>query len=437
MIFIKNRQRKKIIVFFLILLKLKIIGYSSLFATLDISEKSIKVGFYCDKIKFGGVERVVSLLINLLSNETNFTLYLITNKGLLEGEYTIPKNTKRIFVYENFRILFKEIKMQHIDILIYNFYVGKEFKKLSKLKKTKIIYYDHSSFLLWVYFHYYNFKNTIYYIYKKCNYVISTIPVENDYLFKKWGINSIFMDNPTTFNYDLVKPSDLSQKIIIMVGRADEIKRYDIGIRAMKNIVDEIPECQMKIVSDNNKKCQSLIDNLSLEKNVIFVGFQKNIEIYLKNASLHILPSLSESYSMALAEAKIFGIPSIICGLDYLALAKGGTIIIYDDNPNTIAKEAIRILKDDKFRKKLGKEARKSMEKHRNSFITQKWVKLLLAVYDGNIESFRKLQILDINNQLSKEEAENIINNQFYLLKKRIPQLSNITLEQFKSYSFQ
>lgn len=245
------------------------------------------------------------------------------------------------------------------------------------------------------------------------------------------------MDNPTTFNYDLVKPSDLSQKIIIMVGRADEIKRYDIGIRAMKNIVDEIPECQMKIVSDNNKKCQSLIDNLSLEKNVIFVGFQKNIEIYLKNASLHILPSLSESYSMALAEAKIFGIPSIICGLDYLALAKGGTIIIYDDNPNTIAKEAIRILKDDEFRKKLGKEARKSMEKHRNSFITQKWVKLLLAVYDGNIESFRKLQILDINNQLSKEEAENIINNQFYLLKKRIPQLSNITLEQFKSYSFQ
>lgn len=94
MIFIKNRQRKKIIIFFLILLKLKIIGYSSLFATLDISEKSIKVGFYCDKIKFGGVERVVSLLINLLSNETNFTLYLITNKGLLEGEYTIPKTQK-------------------------------------------------------------------------------------------------------------------------------------------------------------------------------------------------------------------------------------------------------------------------------------------------------------------------------------------------------
>ena len=57
------------------------------------------------------------------------------------------------------------------------------------------------------------------------------------------------MDNPTTFNYDLITPSDLSQKIIIMVGRAeDPIKRYDIGIKAMSNIIKEIPESEMKII---------------------------------------------------------------------------------------------------------------------------------------------------------------------------------------------
>ena len=54
---------------------------------------------------------------------------------------------------------------------------------------------------------------------------------------------------------------------------------------------------------------------------------------------------------MALVEAKLFGIPTIICGLDFLSLAKGGTIIIYDDNPDTIAKEAIKILKNEKYRK--------------------------------------------------------------------------------------
>ena len=139
---------------------------------------------------------------------------------------------------------------------------------------------------------------------------------------------------------------------------------------------------------------------------------------------------------MVLGETKIFGIPSIICGLDFLALAKGGTIIIYDDNPDTVAKEAIHILKDDNYRKKLGKEARKSMETHKNELIIKKWVKLLLAVYNGNIEFFRELQKSDKNNKLSNEEAEKIINNQFYLLKKRISYLSNITIDQFKLYSF-
>ena len=381
----------------------------------------IKVAFYCDKIKYGGVERVSSLLINYLSNERNFSFYLITNKGLLEGEYIIPKNIKRIFLYGNKWNLIRAIKIHHIDILVYNFYDVKEIEKLNKLKETKVIYYDHSSFLFWIYNHNYNFQKTVYYAYKKCNYVISLIPLENDYLFKKWGINSILMDNPTTYNYDLVIPSDLSQKIIIMVGRSeDPIKRYDIGIKAMKNIIKEIPESKMKIISKSNKNYQRLIIDLSLEKNVIFTGYQKNIENFLKNASLHILSSLSEAYPMILGETKIFGIPSIICGLDYLALAKGGTIIIYDDNPDTIAKEAVLVLKDDKYRKKLGKEARESMKKHKNDLIVKKWIKLLFAVYNENIESFKKLQHSDEKNQLSNEEAENIINNQFYLLKKRI-----------------
>ena len=47
---------------------------------------------------------------------------------------------------------------------------------------------------------------------------------------------------------------------------------------------------------------------------------------------------------MVLAETKIFGIPNIVLGLDYLTIVKGGTIIIYDDEPYSIAREAIKII---------------------------------------------------------------------------------------------
>ena len=130
------------------------------------------------------------------------------------------------------------LRKNHIDILIYNFYDIKEIQKLNKLKTTKIIYYDHSSFVYWLYLKIYKFSDTIYSEYKKCKSVISLIPIQNDYLFKIWGINSIFIQNPTTFEYDSIIPSDLSNQNIIMMGRNDDPKkRFELGIKSMKNII--------------------------------------------------------------------------------------------------------------------------------------------------------------------------------------------------------
>jgi len=166
-----------------------------------------------------------------------------------------------------------------------------------------------------------------------------------------------------------------------MIGRAyDPIKRFDIGIKAMPLIIKEIPECKMNIISTPFINLMLLIKNLSLENNVKFSGYNKNPEIFFRNASLHLLCSLSETYSLVLAETKIFRIPSILCGLDYFALAKGGTVIIYDDNPITLAEESIKIMRNYTYRKMLGNEARNSMKNHKNYLTVKKWIKLLLAV---------------------------------------------------------
>jgi glycosyltransferase involved in cell wall biosynthesis len=305
---------------------------------------------------------------------------------------------------------------------------------LNKLNKTKVIYYLHSSFLFFVYNNKYNIKSTIYSALINSKYVFSLIPVENDYLFKKWGINnSILIDNPSSIEYDLVTPSDLSEKNIVLIGRGfDTKKRYDLSIKAMVNIIKEVPDCKMNIISGKYNNLDHLIRNLSLENYVSFTGFHNTIEKYLKKASLHILSSLSESYSLALSETKIYGIPSIICGLDYLALSRGGTVIIYDDNPDTIAKEAIKILKDDKYRKKLGKEARESMIKHKNDLILKKWVKVLLAIYKGDDISYKKYA----DNTLAEEEAKTIIHNQLQIFRKRKLRFNGLSFEKFESYSF-
>ena len=111
-------------------------------------------------------------------------------------------------------------------------------------------------------------------------------------------------------------------------------------------------------------------------------------------------------------------------------------MIIYDDNPLSIAKEAIKILNDYKYRKKLGKEARKSMKRIKNTLIIKKWIKLLFNVYNGIDKlSFSKL-FTNYNKLVTEKEANIILKNQMILLKRRIPSLSKLTLDKLESYSF-
>ena len=244
------------------------------------------------------------------------------------------------------------------------------------------------------------------------------------------------MNNFIQYEYNLIEPSNLSSKIILMIGRAnDKLKRFNLGIKAMKYIVKELPECKMKIISDLHKikNLKNLIKFLKLEKNVIFVGYSSTPEIYFKNASLHIFPSISESFGLALGETKVYGIPSILVGIDYISIAKGGTIIIYKDDEKLIAKEAIKILKNDKLRKKLGKEARESMKKFNSKILLKRWIKVLLSIYNG-YEYYIKIKQND--KKISELNAITTLKRQFKLLRKRNSKFKNIRVKDFLNFTF-
>ena len=399
-------------------------------------EHKIKIAVYYTSIKNGGIERVNTLFLNYLNKAIIFKIYLLTHNKQ-ENEYPIPIDIKRIIINPSKKNnLIKFLNREKIDILIYHFYNDKEMEALNNLKYTKTIFYNHSCFFIWIYAKMYYFFRTIYNAYKNSKYIISLIPFENNYLFKKWGINSVLMNNFITYNYHYVIPSDLSSKLILMIGRAsDRLKRFDLGLKAMHYILKEIPEAKLKIIS-NIYLAEFLLDEikqLKLEKSVEFIGYISNPEIYFKNASLHLFPTISESFGLVLSETKIFGIPNILLGLDYVSLAKGGTIIIYDDNSLFIARESLKILKNEKYRKKLGKEARKSMKKFNNELLLKKWIKLILSIYNGEkyYDHLRKQETnISINN------AVNILENQIKLLNKRLNFTKNITIENLENFTF-
>jgi len=344
----KNIINKKsklmiLIIIFIIVIKLKLYlnediywinnYYLSIQKYLNLSfqnnlDSIIRIGIYYYSIKNGGIERLISLLIKYLNKVKIFEIYLFTIVKE-SNEYIIPNNINRKIVKSNTLDLIKTIKRNKIDILIYNFYNYYEINILNQIKEFKIIYYNHSCLFYWIYSGFYLFSY-LYKAYKQSKYIISLVPFENDFLFKKWGINSILMNNFITYEYNEVIPSNLSSKIILMIGRGeDKQKRFELGIQAMKYIIQKIPDCIMRMISKKEglNDILNLTVNLKLQDYIEFIGYSRQPEKYYKNASLHIFPSVCESFALVLIETKAFGIPSIILGLDYLSAIKGGVII--------------------------------------------------------------------------------------------------------------
>ena len=391
----------------------------------------MRIGIYTYCIKNGGRARITSKLLNYFHKIKIFKVYLFTKTNKEKNEYYIPESIKRTIIKHN---LIKIILKYKIDILIYELTNYFDIKALNKFKDAKIIFYHHSSFFYHFYSNFTLFLK-IYKEYQNSKYIISIIPLENNYLFKKWNISSILMNNFITYEYNSIIPSDLTSKTVLMIGRAkNKYKRFDLGILAMEYIIQEINETKMKIISDINGTyiLQKLTINLNLEKSIEFIGYTLIPEIFFKNSSLHIFPTISESFGLVLSETKIFGIPNILLGLDYVSLSKGGNIIIYDDSPELIAKESIKILNNKKFREKLGRKAKQSMKKFNNQLLLNKWIKLILFIYN-NEYYYRSLR----KNEKEMEEniAKNILTNQIKLLKKRIMNFTDIKINDFKNFN--
>ena len=204
------------------------------------------------------------------------------------NEYIIPKNIKRIIIKEDFN---KIIKKKKLNVIIYELDNVEEIILLNKLKKTKVIFYLHSSNFFWLYENFSKFK-LIYKAYSHSKYIVSLVPFENDYLFEKWGIKSILMNNFITYDYHSIIPLDLSSKSILMIGRAkSKGKRFELGIKSMEYILQDIPKCSLLIITnitgiDYHFK---LVHNMNLENNIKFIDYISNPEIYYKNVSLHLL----------------------------------------------------------------------------------------------------------------------------------------------------
>ncbi len=107
--------------------------------------------------------------------------------------------------------------------------------------------------------------------------------------------------------------SPIKQKYLLSIGRLTKQKNFELLINFFYRLSDKYSKFELVIIGEGEDelKLKNLSRKLNIEKKVHFLGYQKNIFKYLKNAECFILTSLWEDPGFVIVEAALSNIPII------------------------------------------------------------------------------------------------------------------------------
>ena len=111
--------------------------------------------------------------------------------------------------------------------------------------------------------------------------------------------------------YDFVSP--IKQKYLISIGRLTKQKNFELLINFFYKLSDKYAKFELVIIGEGEDKLKlkKLSKKLNIEKKIHFLGYQKNIYKYLKDAECFILTSLWEDPGFVIVEAALSNVPII------------------------------------------------------------------------------------------------------------------------------
>ncbi|MFW5895307.1 MAG: glycosyltransferase [archaeon] len=170
-------------------------------------------------------------------------------------------------------------------------------------------------------------------------------------------VDERFKDEDTEKEYD-----------IVYVGRLGKVKHVSTIIKSVKIIKKRISNLRVAIVGDGNCKFElkSLSKKLGVDKNVDFVGYQKNVEDWYNKSKIFVLTSEREGFPYTVIESLKCGVPVITsdCG-DVCDLIEDGYNGFFIDNYydyEAFADKIIEILENDKLLERLSDNSLESID---------------------------------------------------------------------------
>ncbi len=292
--------------------------------------------------KFGGIERFVVTIANMLSAEFEVTIVANYGKATDKLAFELSDNIKIIYlspalprevsmkeiivnkkfhkipgeIWRRIKInvnrknvisnYFKKLNTDFIitDRELYNTLIRKKYKGNAKLIACEHNYHQNDK----------KYIKRVTRSVKGFDYlVVATKELQDFYKNKIGRTKCIQIIN--AIPYIPTKKSSLRKKNIISIGRFHPIKDYLSLIEVMRQVNQIDNEIRLFLIGDGPQKNEIMkkIKKMHLEDVVILTGplHQKQMEKYYYDSSLFVLTSISEAFALVIAEAMSYGLPVI------------------------------------------------------------------------------------------------------------------------------
>jgi glycosyltransferase involved in cell wall biosynthesis len=179
-------------------------------------------------------------------------------------------------------------------------------------------------------------------------------------------------------------PDAAGGPVVLFVGRVVGSKGLDVLLDAVPLVP---PPARFVIVGDGPElpRLRNRAGSLGLGERVEFTGRVDpgRVREFVSRASVGVLPSLYESYGLAMVEIMVNAVPMVCTGLGtgttFINRHEETGLVVPPADPASLAAAIRRLLEDDALRRRLGSAAR---ERAKRLFSTEAMTAALAEVYD-------------------------------------------------------
>lgn len=278
----------------------------------------MKIAMIITSLEVGGAEKMVLNLIRELQEKAEIRLFIIRknyqtiyDRQLTEMKikYYYLNAANPLFSIKAYKKL-KQLLDEYDPDIIHSHLKAADYVFLYRLRK-KSVPWIHTVHTL-AEFDVKHIRRLFYRpLYKKGIIISVSVSEEVDSsLFRLYGIRGRIIPNGVDLEKFKYLPEEKTEFQVLHVGRFIALKNHKYLITEFAKFANKKKDVKLILIGSGplKKKMQRLVRKMEISKQVKFVGHTSNVEQFMREACVFVLPSRYEGMSLALLEALASGL---------------------------------------------------------------------------------------------------------------------------------